>query len=460
MEVPDSMVKILKEFKDVMHVELLKKLPPRRPIDHKIELLPGAKPPAQVPYRMSPAELLEPRKRLRELLDTGLIQPSRAPYDAPVLFQKKHDGSLPICVDYRALNKVTIKNKYLIPLAAELFDRLSKATYFTKLDLRLGYWQVWIATRDEGKTTYVTRELRLHVKPKKFEFAQKDITFLGHKINAGLIKMDEGKVQAIKEWSVPSKMTELQSFLGLANYYRRFIKGYSNMVSSLTILLKKDNQWDWSSVCEILSGLSDGQDREEEGCRIAAAPPHSIKTLGEHFHGFHHQISKGRFWVEFKFFTRNHPQTNGKTKRINVLLEEYLRHYVGDKVLLKLAPQIWNKINSKKRQRGLIPNYDGPFEVIKRVGHVAYMLKLLERLKLHPTFHVSFLKPYHEDLDAERVQIRRIPSLVMKSFDREVDKILDHRTMGHSRKNRRTDFLVQWKETSETKATWERDVSL
>ena len=157
MEVPDSMVKILKEFKDVMHVELLKKLPPRRPIDHKIELLPGAKPPAQVPYRMSPAELLEPRKRLRELLDTGLIQPSRAPYDAPVLFQKKHDGSLPICVDYRALNKVTIKNKYLIPLAAELFDRLSKATYFTKLDLRLGYWQVWIATRDEGKTTYVTR---------------------------------------------------------------------------------------------------------------------------------------------------------------------------------------------------------------------------------------------------------------------------------------------------------------
>ena len=115
MEVPDSMVKILKEFKDVMHVELLKKLPPRRPIDHKIELLPGAKPPAQVPYRMSPAELLEPRKRLRELLDTGLIQPSRAPYDAPVLFQKKHDGSLPICVDYRALNKVTIKNKYRSP---------------------------------------------------------------------------------------------------------------------------------------------------------------------------------------------------------------------------------------------------------------------------------------------------------------------------------------------------------
>ena len=94
MEVPDSVVKILKEFSDVMPAELPKELPPRRPIDHKIELLPGTKAPAQAPYRMSPAELLELRKQLKELLDAGLIQPSRAPYGAPVLFQKKQDGSL------------------------------------------------------------------------------------------------------------------------------------------------------------------------------------------------------------------------------------------------------------------------------------------------------------------------------------------------------------------------------
>ena len=137
-EVPDSMAGILEEFRDIMPSEL----PPRRPIDHKIELLLGAKPPTQVPYRMAPAELLELRKQLKELLDSGMIQPSRAPFGAPVLFQKKHDGSLRMCVDYRALNKVTIKNKYSIPLAAELFDRLAKAWYFTKLDLRSGYWQV------------------------------------------------------------------------------------------------------------------------------------------------------------------------------------------------------------------------------------------------------------------------------------------------------------------------------
>ena len=81
---------------------------------------------------MPPVELLKLCKRLKELLDAGLIQPSGAPYGAPVLFQKKHDDSLCMCVDYRALNKVTIKNKYPIPLATELFDRLSKASYFTK----------------------------------------------------------------------------------------------------------------------------------------------------------------------------------------------------------------------------------------------------------------------------------------------------------------------------------------
>ena len=119
-----------------------------------------------------------------------------------------------------------------------------------------------------------------------------------------------------------------------------------------------------------------------------------------------------------------------------------LEFQVGDRVLLKLTPQIWKKISSKTRQWGLIPKYNGPFEVIKRVGQVAYMLKLPNRLKLHLTFHVSFLKPYHEDLDAEMVQTKRVPPLVMKQFDREIKKILDHKTMGHSRKNRRTDFLV------------------
>ncbi|RVW47393.1 Retrovirus-related Pol polyprotein from transposon 297 [Vitis vinifera] len=154
---PKEIKGVLDEFKDVMPPKLPKRLPPRREEDHKIELEPGAKPPAMGPYRMAPPELEELRRQLKELLDAGFIQPSKAPYGAPVLFQKKHDGSLRMCIDYWALNKVTVKNKYPILLIADLFDQLGRARYFTKLDLRSGYYQVRIAEGDEPKTTCVTR---------------------------------------------------------------------------------------------------------------------------------------------------------------------------------------------------------------------------------------------------------------------------------------------------------------
>ena len=106
---------------------------------------------------MAPPELEELRKQLKELLEAGHIRPSKDPYGAPLLFQKKKDGSMRLCIDYRALNKFTIRNKYLIPLIADLFDHLGEAKYFTKMDLRKGYYQVRIAEGDEPKTACVTR---------------------------------------------------------------------------------------------------------------------------------------------------------------------------------------------------------------------------------------------------------------------------------------------------------------
>ena len=138
VEILDAIIGLLEEFVDVMPPKLPKTLPPRHAVDHKIELVPGSKPPSNAPYRMSPMELAEMRKQLIELLDAGYIQLSKAPYGALVLFQKKQDGSLCMCVDYKALNRVTMKNKYPIPLIQDLFDKLCKATYFTKLDLRSG----------------------------------------------------------------------------------------------------------------------------------------------------------------------------------------------------------------------------------------------------------------------------------------------------------------------------------
>jgi len=114
----------LKEYQDIMPAKLSSRLPPRREVDHKIDLESGTQPPAMGPYRIAPPKLKELQKQLKKFLDARYIHPSKAPYGAPVLFQKKHDGSLRLCIDYRALNKITVKNKYPIPIIADLFDRL------------------------------------------------------------------------------------------------------------------------------------------------------------------------------------------------------------------------------------------------------------------------------------------------------------------------------------------------
>jgi hypothetical protein len=112
-----------------------KGLPPKRSVDHKIELEAWSKPPFGPIYHMSPLELDEARKQLTDWLERGLIQPSKSPYGAPILFVRKANGKLRMCVDYRALNKLTVKNRYPLPRIDELLDRLHGASVFTKLDL-------------------------------------------------------------------------------------------------------------------------------------------------------------------------------------------------------------------------------------------------------------------------------------------------------------------------------------
>jgi len=133
---------VLKEFLNVMLEELPDELPPRRQVDHAIEVMPGVAPPAKAPYRMNHEELRELKVQLQELLAKGYIKPSKSPYGAPVFFVHKKDGTLRMCVDYRALNKVTMKNRYPLPRIDDLFDRLSGAKVFSRIDLRSGYYQI------------------------------------------------------------------------------------------------------------------------------------------------------------------------------------------------------------------------------------------------------------------------------------------------------------------------------
>jgi hypothetical protein len=132
-------------------------LPPRRDIDFSIELAPGVVPVSKTLYRMSTPELVELKLQLKEMMDKGYIRPSVSPWEAPVLFVKKKDGTLRLCIDYRQLNKVTIKNKYPLPRIDDLFDQLGGASVFSKIDLRSGYHQFLIKGEDIHKTSFRRR---------------------------------------------------------------------------------------------------------------------------------------------------------------------------------------------------------------------------------------------------------------------------------------------------------------
>ena len=131
-------VSIVNEFSDVFS-DNLPRIPPSRVVDFVIELELGTGPISKAPYRMALAELKELKAQLQDLRDKGFIRPSIFPWGAPVLFVQKKDGSMCLCIDYRELNKRTIKNKYPLPRIEDLFDQLKEATLFSKIDLRSGY---------------------------------------------------------------------------------------------------------------------------------------------------------------------------------------------------------------------------------------------------------------------------------------------------------------------------------
>ena len=149
-------VRTVKEFQDVFPEEL-PGLPPNREVEFGIDLLPGTAPVSIAPYRMAPKELVELKAQIQELLDRGFIRPSVSPWGAPVLFVKKKDGTMRMCIDYRQLNKLTIKNKYPLPRIDDLFDQLKGASVFSKIDLRSGYHQLRVKEADIHKTAFRTR---------------------------------------------------------------------------------------------------------------------------------------------------------------------------------------------------------------------------------------------------------------------------------------------------------------
>src|SRR5271170_3262103 len=268
----------------------------------------------QRPYRLFPTEHDFVAKELDQMLEQGIIQPSQSPWAFPIVLVKKKNGKMRFCVDYRKLNKVIKRDAYPLPRIDEILDSLGKAKWFTSLDLASGYWQVEMNSDDREKTAFTTkqgifefnvmpfgltnapatfqrlmdrlfyniknkyilvylddinifsttfeehlkhlkeilerfRQANLKLNMEKCHFC-KELTFLGHTISAEGILPDPTKVDKVKNFAVPTNLTELRGFIGLASYYRRFIQDFSTIVEPMNHLLRKNTSYIWNEDCQ------------------------------------------------------------------------------------------------------------------------------------------------------------------------------------------------------------------
>ncbi|GJV69920.1 putative reverse transcriptase domain-containing protein [Tanacetum coccineum] len=240
-------VPIVRDFPEVFP-EDLPGLPPARPVEFQIDLIPGAAPVARAPYRLAPSEMKELPEQLQELSDKGFIRRSSSPWGAPVLFVKKKDGSFRMCIDYRKLNKLTVKNRYPLSRIDDLFDQLQGSSIYSRIDLRSGYHQLRDEKEHEEHLKAILELLKkeqLYAKFSKCEFWIPKVQFLGHVIDSRGIHVDPAKIESIKDLASPKTPTEICQFLGLAGYYQRFIEGFSKIAKSMTKLTQKGIKFDW-----------------------------------------------------------------------------------------------------------------------------------------------------------------------------------------------------------------------
>ncbi|GJY12955.1 putative reverse transcriptase domain-containing protein [Tanacetum coccineum] len=280
-------VPIVRDFPEVFP-EDLPGIPPARQVEFQIDLVPGAAPVARAPYRLAPSEMKELAEQLQELSDKGFIRPSSSPWGAPVLFVKKKDGSFRMCIDYRELNKLTVKNRYPLPRIDDLFDQLQGSSVYSKIDLRSGYHQLRVRGEDIPKTAFRTRYGHYEFQVMPFGLTNAPAVFMDlmhrvckpyldkfvivfiddiliysknkeeheeHlKLILELLKKEElyvkfskypAKTESIKDWASPKSATEIRQFLGLVGYYRRFIEGFSKIAKPMTKLTQKNVKFDW-----------------------------------------------------------------------------------------------------------------------------------------------------------------------------------------------------------------------
>ncbi|GFS61170.1 retrovirus-related Pol polyprotein from transposon 17.6 [Trichonephila clavipes] len=224
----------------------------------------------QHPRRLPFAKQEEVGTLLREMQENDIIEPSSSPWASPIVLVRKKDGSTRFCVDYRKLNDVTKKDSYPLPRIDDTLDTLSGHKWFSTLDLKSGYWQKWRSIPKIEKTAFTSGQGLWQFKVMPFGLCNAPATFerLMETVLKGLtfeacliylddviiggqgVRTDPEKVSAVKNWKRPENLRELRSFLGLCTYYRKFVKGFSNIARPLHRLTESKQKFQWTKECE------------------------------------------------------------------------------------------------------------------------------------------------------------------------------------------------------------------
>ncbi|GKC50340.1 putative reverse transcriptase domain-containing protein, partial [Tanacetum coccineum] len=411
---------MVRDFPEVFPDDL-SRLPPIQEIEFRIELTPRATPVAKSPYRLAPYELEELSGQLKELQDKGFIRPSSSPWGAPVLFVKKKDGYFRMCIDYRELNKLTVKNRYPLPRIGDLFDQLQGLQFFSKIDLRSGYHQLRVHEDDIPKTAFITR--------------------CGH---------FDFTVMPFGQTNAPTIFMDLMN-----RVCRPYLDKFMIVFIDDILIYSKTQE-------EHVEHLSPGPPK-----------PCAISDHDSHFTLRFWQSMQEALGTRLDMSTTYHPQTDGSWD-VHLLLVEFsynnsyhssvrctpFEALYGRKCRSQLCglrlEKPWKGVVRFEKKGKLAPRFVGPFEIIKKVGPVAYRLDLPEELNsVHDTFHVSNLKKClaYPTLQVPLNEIRVDAKL---NFMEELVKILE-REFKKLKHSRIAIVKVWWNSKCGPEFTWERE---
>ncbi|GJZ51963.1 putative reverse transcriptase domain-containing protein [Tanacetum coccineum] len=513
-----SDIPTIRDFEDIFSDDL-SGLPPQRQVEIHIDLIPGATPVAKSPYRLTPSEMQELSEKLQELQDKGFIRPSYSPWGAPVLFVKKKDGSFRMCIDYHELDKLTIKNRYPLPRIDDLFDQLQGAYYFSKMDLRSGRRSCMRSSPSANfgckryifldmvcklRTVFNWTQVNDAVKSWKAPMTPSKVrSFLGlagyykrfienfSKIAKPLTSLTQknqkyewGEKQEEAFQALKNNLCNAP-ILSLPDGVEDFVVYYDASNQGLgCVLMQRDKKKD-IAIFMLASVYSqkvkaEHQDPSVEDIQLPLADfPITITIIHEHscaplLRRLYERKCRVTpvLWTEIGDIRLIRPELVQETTDKEVVIRDRLKaardrqksytdnrrkhieFQVGDHVMLKVSP--WKGVVLVGKKGKLAPRFVGPFEILERIGYVAYRLRLPKKLSSgHDTFHVSNLKKcladanLHVPLDEIKVdKTLRIVEEPLEIMDREVKTL---------KRSKIPIVKVRWNSKHGPEFTWEHE---